>query len=437
MRQLGLNYHIETYGCQMNLYDSAVVRSLLNGAGCSEAEDIKQADLLVINSCAVRGHAEERVLGRIGELKSWKNERAGRMMVLMGCVGQENGESLLEKYSQLDLIMGTERFQEIVGYLDDFLKNRKRQALTLFEERGGEGSIVPSFEKQISAFLSVMRGCDNFCSYCIVPYVRGREYSRPAGDILAEMECLARKGIKEITLVGQNVNSYLSEGVDFPGLLARVANAQGIERIRFITSHPKDCGSKLLETMAGNANICRHLHLPLQSGSDRVLQLMNRRYTMAQYRDIVETARKLMPDIVLTSDLIAGFPGESDDDFGMTLDAMRGIRFDSAFTYKYSIRQGTKASGMAGHLNDEIRQERLERIIELQQAISLESNKADVGKVFSVLAEKDLPRRGQVMGKTPGNKPVAFGKGNGISPGDTVNVKIEKATQSTLIGSPL
>jgi tRNA-2-methylthio-N6-dimethylallyladenosine synthase len=293
---------------------------------------------------------------------------------------------------------------------------------------------VPSFENQVCAFLSVMRGCDNFCSYCIVPYVRGREYSRPAEDILAEMECLAGRGIKEVTLVGQNVNSYHWEDTDFPGLLVRAAEVPGILRIRFITSHPKDCGRKLLETMAAVRKVSRHLHLPLQSGSDRVLALMNRRYGLRLYRETVDMARELMPDIVLTSDLIAGFPGESEDDFQMTLKAMEDIRFDAAFTYKYSPRPGTRASALAGQIPAGIRQERLQRMIELQQGISLESNRADIGKAFPVLVERELPLRGQLMGRTMGNKPVAFEKKAGVNIGDTCEVLIERVTQSTMTG---
>jgi tRNA-2-methylthio-N6-dimethylallyladenosine synthase len=434
---LNLIYYIETYGCQMNLYDSAAVRTLLNQAGCRETEDPEQAQLMVINSCAVRGHAEERVLGRIGELKSWKKGKPGRLMVLMGCVGQENGESLLERYSQLDLVLGTEQYRQIVAHLESLLKTGKRTAITGLEKAGPDLSIIPRFEKQVGAFLAVMRGCDNFCSYCIVPYVRGREYSRTSSDLLGEIKSLAERGIKEITLVGQNVNSYLSCGTDFPGLLAQAADVPGIVRIRFITSHPKDCGIKLLETMAGNQKICRHLHLPLQSGSDRVLAMMNRKYTLGQYREIVSTARKLMPDLVLTSDLIAGFPGESEDDFQRTLDAIQNIRFDSAFTYKYSIRPGTKAAQMPDQLGDEVGQDRLARMISLQQKISLESNLADIGKTLAVLVEKAVPKRGQMMGRSPGNKPVAFDCVSGVSPGDTVKVRVNKATQSTLTGSML
>ncbi len=434
---LNLIYHIETYGCQMNLYDSAAARTLLDQAGCRETEDPEQAQLMVINSCAVRGHAEERVLGRVGELKSWKRRGPGRLMVLMGCVGQENGQQLLERFAQLDLVLGTESYREITRHLESFLTTKERAAATGLKKAGPDKRIVPSFEKQVSAFLAVMRGCDNFCSYCIVPYVRGREYSRPSRDILGEMKCLAERGIKEVTLVGQNVNSYLSAGTDFPALLARAADVPGIERIRFITSHPKDCGIKLLKTMAGHQKICRHLHLPLQSGSDRILSLMNRSYTLGQYRATVDTARELMPDLVLTSDLIAGFPGESEEDFQMTLEAMQDIRFDSAFTYKYSIRPGTKAAQMPGQLGDEVRQDRLARMISLQQGISLESNQADIGKTLTVLVEKAVPQRGQMMGRSHGNKPVAFDGASGVSPGDIVKVRVNKATQSTLIGSML
>lgn len=429
---LNLNFYLETYGCQMNLYDSAVVRSLLKEAGCHESPEIGGADLVVINSCAVRGHAEERVLGRVGELKSWKSSRPGRLMALIGCVAQENGATLMEKFSQLDLVLGTERHRDIVSALETFLDCRRREAATGLERNGEDP--LPDFHPQVSAFLAVMRGCDNFCSYCIVPYVRGGEYSRPEGQVLSDLKGLACRGVKEVTLVGQNVNSYRSSDIGFPVLLKMAAAIHGIQRVRFITSHPKDCSRDLLDAMAGDDKICRHLHLPLQSGSDRVLALMNRRYTLGEYRSIVDTARELMPDLVLTTDLIAGFPGECEEDFEATLGAMRDIRFDSAFTYKYSPRPGTAAAGLPEQLKDEVRQGRLEMMIAIQQGISLQSNQADVEKVFEVLVEQGVTRKGQPMGRTMGGKTVAIDGPLNIHPGQLVKVRVGRATQSTLTG---
>lgn len=429
---LNLAFYLETYGCQMNLYDSAVVRSILKAAGCHESSEIGGADLIIINSCAVRGHAEERVLGRIGELKSWKSSRPGRLMALIGCVAQENGATLMGKFPQLDLVLGTERHRDIIPALEAFLNSRRREAATGLEPRGDDP--LPDFQPQVSAFLAVMRGCDNFCSYCIVPYVRGGEYSRPESQVLRDINGLAGRGVKDITLVGQNVNSYRSGVVDFPALLKRAAAISGIERVRFITSHPKDCSHNLLETMAGDDKICHHLHLPLQSGSDRVLARMNRRYTLGQYQAIVDAARRMMPDLVLTTDLIAGFPGETDDDFWATLRAMRDIRFDSAFTYQYSPRPGTAAAGLPEQLEDEVRHNRLERMISLQQEISLKSNQADVGNVFEVLVEQGVTRKGQPMGRTMGGKMVAIDGSLDVLPGQLVRVIIGRATKSTLIG---
>jgi len=429
------SFHIETYGCQMNVYDSACISSLLIGAGMTKAESLEQADAVIINSCAVRGHAEDRVLGRVGELKGLKTQKPGLKLVLCGCVAQEQGPALLERFKHLDAVIGTKAYAELPAILtrlfSDDLKQYRNDITMIPEETG----LIPDFNGQVTAHLAVMRGCNNFCSYCIVPYVRGRETSRLAPAVLEEMENLSRQGVREITLAGQNVNSYHWQEMNFPELLQQACRVEGIERIRFITSHPKDLSDELIAVMAGRPKICKHLHLPLQAGSDRILALMNRRYTAEHFMELIAKTRKAMPGLVLTTDIIAGFPGETEDEFGQTLEMVKNIRFDAAFTYKYSERSGTNACKLEGQIPEPEKTERLSRLIKLQQQVTIESNQADIGKTFEVLAEKESKKsNGQFMGRTEGNKTVAFISSRGLKPGQTVPVKIQKATLATLIG---
>jgi tRNA-2-methylthio-N6-dimethylallyladenosine synthase len=428
-------FYIETYGCQMNVYDSACISSLLTGAGMTKAEFLEQADAVIINSCAVRGHAEERVLGRVGELKGLKTNKPGLKLILCGCVAQEQGKTLLELFKHLDAVIGTKNYAELPDILIRLFNEDLKQCrddMSLSPEENGLG---PDFTGQVTAQLAVMRGCNNHCSYCIVPYVRGPETSRPAPAVLGDMERLARQGIKEVTLVGQNVNSYHWQDLNFPKLLQQSCRVEGIERIRFITSHPKDLSDELIAVMAEQPRVCQHLHLPLQAGSDRILALMNRRYTIGHFMSLTEKARQAMPELVLTTDIIAGFPGETEGEFQETLAAVQAIRFDAAFTYKYSERPGTRACGLEGNIPEPEKLDRLNRLIKLQQQITIESNRADIGKTYEVLVEKESKKaKGQFMGRTGGNKTVAVNSSRELKPGQTVKVKIEKATQATLVG---
>lgn len=429
-------FFIETYGCQMNVYDSAKMRSLLKACGLAEAPSADAAELVVLNSCAVRGHAEERVLGRAAELAGIKRRSPGVKLVLAGCVAQEHGRALLDRFPHLDAVVGTESYDRLLEAISEEGGAPASQVKQCRPEPGS--GVLPDFEGRPSAMVAVMRGCDNFCSYCIVPFVRGRERSRDPRQVLSEIQGLALQGVREVTLVGQNVNSYRWGDIGFPELLGMAASADGIKRVRFITSHPKDLGPGLLEAMASEPRICRHLHLPLQSGSDRVLALMNRGYTAAQYLEKAALARSMVPGLALTTDVIAGFPGETEDDFLMTLEAMGEASFDEAFTYKYSPRPGTAAERLPGQLPEGVRQERLERLIALQRRMALASKLAEVGRAAEVMVEGRSRRGGgQWFGRTGGNKPVAFSAGGCLNPGDLVTVMIEEATEATLIGRAL
>ncbi|MDI6739991.1 MAG: tRNA (N6-isopentenyl adenosine(37)-C2)-methylthiotransferase MiaB [Candidatus Edwardsbacteria bacterium] len=430
-------FYIETYGCQMNLYDSARIRSILLAEGYAESEKTESADIVILNSCAVRGHAEERVLGRLGELKGMKSKNPGLILALTGCVAQERGRALLDEYGQLDIVAGTESYDHLPELIRDVLNSGGPVANTHFcscEHR----PVHADFEGRVAAFVAIMKGCNNFCSYCIVPYVRGRERSRSPQDIIAEIGHLSSRGARDITLVGQNVNSYRYGDVDFPSLLNQVSESADIRRIRFITSHPKDCGARLLETMAASDKICEHLHLPLQSGSDRILELMNRKYTADRFITLAAQARAAVPGLALTSDVLVGFPGETGDEFGQTMDVVERLRFDAAFTYRYSARPGTKAADLPGQLPEEVKLRRLDELIKLQNRITLESNRADVGKTFEALIEGPSRKGGtQLFGRTRGSKPVVFDSTGIVKPGELVRVKIHEATPGTLIGNLL
>lgn len=431
-------FYIETYGCQMNVYDSACISSLLTGAGMSKADSFDQADVLIINSCAVRGHAEERVLGRVGELKGLKSKNPGLKLILCGCVAQEQGRDLLNRFKHLDAVIGTKNHAELPSVLAQLFAEDLHLCRNDMSFSPEETGLIPDFKNQVTAQLAVMRGCNNHCSYCIVPYVRGAEASRPAPAVIKDMEELARQGIKEVTLVGQNVNSYNWQETDFPKLMQQACRVEGIERIRFITSHPKDLSDGLIAMMAEQPRVCQHLHLPLQAGSDRILELMNRKYTLAHFLSLVNQARKAMPELVLTTDIIAGFPGETEAEFQETLEAVQKIRFDAAFTYKYSERPGTMACGLEGSIPEPEKLARLDRLIKLQQQITIESNLADIGKTYKVLVEKESKRsRGQFMGRNGGNKTVAVNSVRELKPGQLVKVRIEKATQATLVGEAI
>ncbi len=427
-------FHIETYGCQMNVYDSARIRALLLAEGWREAGGPEAAGAVILNSCAVRGHAEERVLGRVGELKGLKAARPGLVLALAGCVAQERGRALLDQYPQLDIVVGTESYDRLPQLIQGVRRGGPRSCDTSFCSCDRLPAAA-DFEGRPAGYAAVMRGCDNFCTYCIVPYVRGRERSRPPREIADEIAAMVRRGLRDITLVGQNVNSYRYGDADFPALLAAAAGVPGIERVRFITSHPKDCGRRLLEAMADGPRVCEHLHLPLQSGSDRILGLMNRGYTAARFIELAALARSTVPGLSLTSDVIVGFPGETEAEFRETLALVADLRFDAAFTYRYSPRPGTKAAGLPDQLPEEVKLGRLDELIKLQNRITLESNQAEVGKSFEVMTEGPSRKGGgQLVGRTRSNKVVAFASDSDAAPGAMVQVRISGATTGTLIG---
>lgn len=432
---------IETYGCQMNVADSEVVASVMQTIGYELTEDINAADAILINTCSVRDNAEQRVLGRLSEIVSQKKNRQ-LIVGIIGCMAERTKEKLFE--AGADLVAGPDSYLDLPHMVSQAEVGEKAINVELsttetysniIPQRIGHGSV--------SGFVSIMRGCNNFCTYCIVPYTRGRERSREVSSILNEIKDLKAKGYKEVTLLGQNVNSYKlctdgAEPVTFPQLLTTVAETFPDLRIRFTTSHPKDMTDETLEVIAAHKNICRHIHLPMQSGSTRILKVMNRRYTREWYMDRINAIRRIIPDCGITTDVFCGFHSETEEDHADTLSLMEWAQFDSAFMFRYSERPGTYASQhLPDDVPDEVKGRRLKEIIDLQNRLSFESNKRDVGKKFEVLVEGYSKKsRADLMGRTSQNKAVVF-PANGHKKGDLVNVEVTEATQATLIARAL
>lgn len=427
---------IETYGCQMNVADSEVVAAIMQTAGYEATNDMAEADVILINTCSIRDNAEQRVLGRLVDLRA--TQRKGAVIGVIGCMAERQKEKLFECGAQL--VAGPDSYMDLPNLVAQAQDGQKAINVELSTTET-YANVMPLRlgGNRVSGFVSIMRGCNNFCSYCIVPYTRGRERSREPESILAEIADLQRKGYKEVVLLGQNVNSYLykseTESVGFANLLSLVAGKFPQMRVRFTTSHPKDMSDATLETIAAHPNICRHIHLPLQSGSSRILKLMNRRYTREWYMNRIEAIRRILPDCGISTDVFCGFHSETDEDHQETLSLMRWAQFDSAFMFQYSERPGTFASQ---HLPDDVSEAvkgtRLKEIIELQNQLSAESNKNDVGKTFEVLVEGFSKRsKDDLMGRTSQNKAVVFAA-NGHRRGDLVKVTITDATQATLIG---
>ncbi|MBC7186807.1 MAG: tRNA (N6-isopentenyl adenosine(37)-C2)-methylthiotransferase MiaB, partial [Calditrichaeota bacterium] len=398
-------YWIETYGCQMNKYDSELVAGILQGAGYQAAESLSAAEVVLVNTCSVRESAERRVRGRLNALKALKSDGACRVLGVIGCMAERLRERLLREHPAVDLVLGPDAYRRLPALLDSLIDKRMvgelRDASCASETYA---DIEPVREPGVSAWVAIMRGCNNFCSYCVVPYARGRERSRPVESIVAEVEKLVAQGFVEVTLLGQNVNSYRDGGHDFADLLARVAQIPGLVRLRFATSHPKDLSTKLIHTIAAHEVICKHVHLPVQSGSDRILQAMNRGYTREQYLRLLGELRSVMPEIALTTDVIVGFPGEEAADFLATRSLLEEARFDAAFLFKYSPREGTAAFRLQETVSEEEKQARLEDLIALQKQITLEKNRQRIGSVVEVLIEgRSKKSARQVMGRTEGN----------------------------------
>ncbi len=429
---------IETYGCQMNVADSEVVASVMQTVGYDLTEDIKEADCVLVNTCSVRDNAEQRVLGRLADLQTLRRDRKVIIGVI-GCMAERTRETLFANGA--DLVVGPDAYLNLPQLVAQAELGEKAMDTDLSTtETYADVVPVRVGHSRISGYVSIMRGCNNFCSYCIVPYTRGRERSRDHRSIMKELDDMESKGYKEAVLLGQNVNSFddVEAGVRFPQLLSMCAEAYPDMRFRFTSSHPKDMTDETLEVIASHPNICNHIHLPLQSGSSRVLKLMNRKYTREWYMGRIEAIRRIIPDCGLSTDVFCGFCGETEEDHKDTLSLMEWARFDSAFMFQYSERPGTYASRhMKDDVSPEVKGRRLKEIIELQGRLSAESNRRDEGKVFDVLVEsRSRKSASDLMGRNGQNKAVVFPAG-GHKIGDVVRVKILRSTPATLIGEEL
>lgn len=431
------NVYIETYGCQMNKADSELMAGLMLKSGYLLTKDIPAADVILVNTCAVREHAEDRVLGRMADFNRYKKENPDLILGICGCMSKHLGKSLLERAPYIDLVIGPDsyrRLPEMIGEIagDKFLDLR-------LDKRENYLGLDPIRDKSSNAWVTVMRGCDKFCSFCIVPFVRGREKNVPAAEIIRQVEVLSGEGYKEVTLLGQTVNSYLDGSTDFADLVEMVSRVSGIERIRFTSPHPSDFSTKLLDVIAANRKICKYIHLPLQSGSNRVLQRMKRSYKIDDYLNLVEKIRGLMPQVGLTTDIIVGFPGESEQDYRETYSIMEKVRYDSAFSFKYSPRSGTRAyRDLSDDVPEEEKRRRVSEIIALQESISLEKNRAIIGDEVEVLVEgKSKKGKDQLFGKTDNFKTAVLPYDPRIETNTFVRLRIVGTTSHTLFGEVL
>lgn len=430
----GKRFYIETFGCQMNVADSEVVAAIMQTAGYAITEDVGEADVIMLNTCSVRDNAERHVIGRLQNFLPLKRKNRRIAIGIIGCMAERQGEDLIKEQG-VDFVAGPDAYMDIPNLIGAVARGEKAVNIELSTTETYSEIIPARIGKSISGFISIMRGCNNFCTYCIVPYTRGRERSRDVESILREAQDLREKGYKELTLLGQNVDSYNYEGLDFAGLLERVAVAVPEMRVRFATSHPKDMSDRMLEVMAAHENICKFIHLPVQSGSNEVLKRMKRGYTREWYLERIAAIRRIVPGCAIGTDVFCGFSGETLEDQAQTLSLMREAAFDQAYMFKYSERPGTFASR---HLADDVPEEekvrRLNEMIALQGELSLESNKRDIGGVFEVMIEGYSKRsREKFCGRTSQNKMCVFDKG-GHKIGDFVKVRIVEATGATLMG---
>ncbi len=432
--------YIETYGCQMNISDSEIVASILEAQNYESTTDIKAADLIFLNTCSIRDNAEQRVRNRLNELHALKRKHPGLVIGLLGCMAERLKDQLLEEERHIDLIVGPDGYRQLPQLLEQVESGQKAiNVLLSVDETYADINPVRAGGSGVTAFISIMRGCENFCAYCVVPYTRGKERSRKSQTIVKEARKLFEKGFREITLLGQNVNSYHSEEngipIEFPALLEEVALINPKLRVRFATSHPKDISDDLLEVIAAYPNICKSIHLPIQSGSTRMLGMMKRSYTRDWYMDRISAIRRIIPGCAVTTDIIAGFCSETEEDHQETLSAMREVGYDYAYMFKYSERPNTLAAKKyPDDVAEDVKSRRLDEIIALQQELSLKSNKLDVGKEFEVLAEGVSKRSDQqLFGRISQNKVVVFPRED-YNSGDYVKVKILSCTAATLRG---
>jgi len=437
-------FYIQTYGCQMNQYDSERIARVLRRSGYIQTERIDTADLLLLNTCSVRDKAEQKVYSALGSWKEFKDYRDGVIIGVGGCVAQQEGENLLRRIPHLDIVFGTHNIHKLPELVEQAESARARPVEVAFYRDPGYMEDLAEGDARVhgaKAYVTIMQGCNKVCSFCIVPHVRGREVSRPSARIIAEIEALVAQGVKEVMLLGQNVNSYgkLSAGeLSFAELLRRVDAVEGLQRIRFTTSHPQDLSPELIEAFATCRNLCEHLHLPVQSGSDTVLQRMRRGYSRDEYLARIDALRRRCPQVALSTDVIVGFPGESDDEFGDTLELLRRVEYDELFSFTYSPRPQTVSAKLyEDDVDPSVKKERLKSVQDLQQAISLKKNRRRVGDVEEILLEGPAKlKSGRLMGRTRSNRIVNVGAPESLV-GQTVKVRIVSATANSLLGELL
>lgn len=418
----------------MNLADTEIVMGILKHHGYEVTNEIRKADVVLLNTCSVRDNAEQRIYGRLGNISTLKKVNPNLVVGILGCMAERLRQDLVEEKKIVDLVVGPDEYRRLPEYINIAFNGDKGIGVKLSKTETYD-DIIPYREDGLQAWISVMRGCDKFCTFCVVPFTRGRERSRSLTSITYEVKQLSDRGFREITLLGQNVNSYNDNGNDFADLLAAVTAVDPIMRVRFSTSHPQDLSDKLIYTIAKHPGLCSYIHLPVQSGSDRILELMNRTYNIEHYLGIIEKAKKIIPGVSFSTDIISGFPTETYDDHLMTLDIMREVKYDGAYMFKYSPREGTKAFKMDDDVPEEIKSKRLQEIIDLQQKISYDINQNLIGKEEVILIEGFSKKSNEFLsGRTDTNKVVIIPFDENIRTGDYVKVKIDRATSATLFG---
>jgi tRNA-2-methylthio-N6-dimethylallyladenosine synthase len=445
-------YFIKTMGCQMNVHDSEKIAGIFSELGYQQAAAFKESDVIVLNTCSVRAKAEQKFSSELGRLKLVKTYRPGLRIAVAGCIAQQMGKTLFKRFPYVDFVFGPNNIDSLEQWINNDRQGSDDPLIPPLSKEGKGGSKTvalkdnPEYHTKklpikraglVRAWVSIMYGCDNFCAYCVVPSTRGRERSRPSKDIFNEVESLAEQGFKEITLLGQNVNSYgknVHNNIDFPDLLKKIHDINGIERIRFVTSHPRDFSEKLISAMKDLPKICGHMHLPLQSGSDSILTAMNRGYTYSEYKGKIEMLRNAIKEISVTSDIIVGFPGETDDDFKCTVEAISELKFDGIFSFKYSRRPQTRALELPGHIDEIIKSKRLAEILDLQVSITYDINKALEGEILEILVEGiSSSDKEKLTGRTTTNKIVNF-SGDESDIGRIMKIRILRAQQHSLFG---
>ena len=430
--------YLETFGCQMNEHDSEKILDILNRVNYQATRTIHDADLILINTCTVREKPEHKVYGTLGRFRQLKENKKELILGVGGCLAQQEGDRLLERFPYLDFVVGTHNLHLLPDLVEDIRKTKGRRCETCFYDRAPSMEVIPLMGQRVRAYVTIMQGCDNFCSYCIVPMVRGPETSRPMARILAEVRVLTESGVREVTLLGQNVNSYgkgLKGEASFPALLKRVNEVGGIDRIRFTTSHPKDLSRELIRCFSDLPKLCEHFHLPFQSGSDRILKKMNRGYGREDYSEKVERLREACPSIAITADVLVGFPGETERDFQDTLDLIETIEFDSLFSFRFSKRKGTAAADLPNQIPEEVRRERLMILQGIQKKITRRKNREVEGRLERVLVEgRSRKHASEMMGRTRSNRIVNF-PGDADLIGQEVLVRIEKGFANSLRGT--